>query len=148
MQKKKQLQRLTRRRTLRALRPCKPLATVLALGVLSACASSTMMAGQAGMTHDTSLGKVLVDSTGMTLYTYDKDEPGRSHCNGLCATFWPPVSARADVAQPNGFNVITRDSGARQWTYHGDPLYTYVKDNKPGDVVGDGVDGVWHAAKP
>jgi predicted lipoprotein with Yx(FWY)xxD motif len=36
---------------------------------------------------------VLADARGMTLYTYDKDEPGKSNCNGLCAHFWPPLRA-------------------------------------------------------
>lgn len=114
---------------------------------LAGCASSAMAPQDAGATRDTALGKVLVDSKGKTLYTYDHDEPGASHCYGLCAAFWPPVAAAEGAAGPDGFSVIKRDGGSRQWAYRGRPLYTYVQDGKPGDVAGDGADGVWHAAR-
>jgi predicted lipoprotein with Yx(FWY)xxD motif len=43
---------------------------------------------------------------------------------------------------------VTRDDGSKQWAYKGKPLYTWVKDAKPGDVTGDGVNSVWHIAQP
>jgi Secreted repeat of unknown function len=43
---------------------------------------------------DTSKGKPLVDSKGMTLYTFDKDAGGKSMCNGPCADNWPPVDGQ------------------------------------------------------
>jgi predicted lipoprotein with Yx(FWY)xxD motif len=119
-----------------------------ALALLAACASPTMAPSGPGATGQTAAGNVLVDAKGMTLYTYDPDQPGKSNCTGLCATFWPPVEA-ADGATPNGdFTIITRGSGAKQWAYKGKPLYTYYEDSKPGDISGDGDDGVWHVAKP
>lgn len=124
------------------------LAACAAALALAACSSAAMTAQDAGITHDTALGKVLVDSQGMTVYTYDEDAPGQSHCYGLCAAFWPPVAAPAQQAGHDGFTVIARDGGALQWAYRGKPLYTYAQDDKPGDVTGDGADGVWHAAKP
>jgi len=130
--------------------PRTPIAGLLVAGAaavaLAACSSSAMTSQQAGMTQETALGKVLVDSKGMTVYTYDKDAPGESHCYGLCATFWPPVTAPAQSSAPDGFSVIKREGGSLQWAYQGKPLYTYVSDSKVGDVAGDGVDGVWHAA--
>jgi predicted lipoprotein with Yx(FWY)xxD motif len=42
-------------------------------------------------TGDTTKGKVLADGKGMTLYTFDKDDGGKSACNGPCATNWPPL---------------------------------------------------------
>jgi predicted lipoprotein with Yx(FWY)xxD motif len=39
----------------------------------------------------TSMGNVLADPKGMTLYTFDKDTSGKSNCNGECAEYWPPV---------------------------------------------------------
>ena len=41
-------------------------------------------------------GGLLVNTTGMTLYTFDNDVPGsgKSACNGPCATLWPPLAAR------------------------------------------------------
>lgn len=119
-----------------------------ALALLAACASPTMAPSGPGTTQQTAAGPAFVDGKGMTLYTYDKDAPGKSNCGGLCATFWPPVVA-ADNAQPAGdFTLVTRGSGAKQWAYKGKPLYTYYEDSKPGDASGDGNDGIWHVAKP
>ncbi|MDG5973805.1 hypothetical protein H010_00990 [Hydrogenophaga taeniospiralis CCUG 15921] len=93
---------------------------------------------------------MLVGPNQMTLYIFDKDVAGsgKSVCNGPCATNWPPLMA-ADSDQPSGdFTVITRDDGKKQWAVKGKPLYYWVKDSKPGDATGDGVNNVWHAAKP
>ncbi len=119
----------------------------LMIGVLAACASATSMApGGPGTTRQTGLGEVFTDANGMTLYTYDKDTPGKSNCTGLCAVFWPPVIA-AGTAKPTGeFTTITRDDGTKQWAYNGKPLYGYANDAKAGDTSGDRFDGVWHAA--
>jgi predicted lipoprotein with Yx(FWY)xxD motif len=97
--------------------------------------------------QDTSSGKVLADPAGMTLYTFDKDAEGKSACMGECAEYWPPVKASADDKPVGDLTIITRDDGSRQWADGGKPLYTYVKDKKPGDVTGDNVNGVWHAVK-
>jgi predicted lipoprotein with Yx(FWY)xxD motif len=58
---------------------------------------------------------VLADAKGMTLYTYDKDEPGKSNCSGLCAHFWPPLTALADAHPMGDWTVITRKDGSKQW---------------------------------
>ena len=103
--------------------------------------------GGPGTTRQTGLGEVFTDANGMTLYTYDEDTPGKSNCSGLCAVFWPPVLADGAAKPTGGFAPITRDDGTRQWAYDGKPLYGYVNDAKSGETGGDGVDGVWHAAK-
>jgi len=90
---------------------------------------------------------VLADPNGMTLYTYDKDTPGKSACTGECAEYWPPVKASASDKPVGDLTLITRDDGTKQWADDKKPLYTYVKDKKPGDVTGDGVNNVWHAVK-
>jgi predicted lipoprotein with Yx(FWY)xxD motif len=97
----------------------------------------------------TALGPVLATSTGMTLYTFANDkEPGKSACNGPCATNWPPLMAKAD-AQPVGkWTAIKRDDGSLQWAYDGKPLYAWIRDQKPGDTTGEGVNNVWKVAKP
>ena len=98
---------------------------------------------------DTAKGKTLVDAKGMTLYTFDKDTDGKSACNGPCAVNWPPLAAAAGAAAMGSWSVVTRDDGGRQWAYKGKPLYTWVKDGKPGDVTGDGfLNGAWHVAQP
>ena len=96
----------------------------------------------------TSAGPVLGDAKGMTLYTFDGDKMmGKSACNGPCAQNWPPVVAKADAKPAGDFTVITRDDGSKQWAYKGKPLYTWVKDTKPGDITGDGFKNVWHIIK-
>ncbi|UXH77300.1 COG4315 family predicted lipoprotein [Roseateles amylovorans] len=90
----------------------------------------------------------LVGPNEMTLYTFDKDTAGKSACNGPCAKNWPPLVAKADDKPAGEWTLITRDDGAKQWAYKGKPLYFWVKDTKPGDRTGDGVNQVWHTAKP
>ena len=92
-------------------------------------------------------GDALVDGKGMTLYTFDKDSAGKSACNGPCAANWPPLKAEAGAKAEGDYTVVTRDDGGKQWAYKGKPLYTWVKDQKPGDKTGDGVNNVWHVAK-
>lgn len=94
-------------------------------------------------------GGMLVNTSGMTLYTFDKDAAGsgKSACNGPCATLWPPAMADADAKPSGDFTVITRDDGAKQWAYKGKPVYTYATDKKAGDMLGDNFKDVWHVAK-
>ena len=127
---------------------CLKLSAGAMLWLLAACAASSLTADEAGRTHDSVLGAVLAGSDGMTLYTYDKDIPGVSRCAGLCAVAWPPVTGASADSAKDGFTVITRPDGSLQWAYRDQPLYSYIRDSAPGDVAGDGVDGVWHVAKP
>jgi predicted lipoprotein with Yx(FWY)xxD motif len=96
------------------------------------------------------LDGVLTNAGGMTLYTFDKDVAGsgKSACNGPCATNWPPLAAAADAKASGDYAILTRDDGGRQWSYKGKPLYLWAKDAKQGDRTGDGVNNVWHVAKP
>jgi len=91
---------------------------------------------------------VLVTSSGKTLYTFDKDADGKSACNGPCAANWPPLMAEASAKAEGAWSIVTRDDGSKQWAYQGKPLYTFLKDEKAGDRVGDGFKNVWHVAKP
>lgn len=116
-------------------------ASALILATGSAFAAPTRTAEGAG-------GAMLTDASGMTLYTFDKDAAGVSNCAGTCAANWPILAATvADKAQGD-FAVITRADGTMQWTYKTKPLYTFIKDAAAGDVTGDGVNGVWHIARP
>ena len=91
---------------------------------------------------------MLVDSGGMTLYTFDRDTvSGKSACNGPCAALWPPLKAGADARDGGDWSVVTRDDGAKQWAYKGKPVYTYAKDQKAGEKTGDGFNNVWHIVK-
>ena len=119
----------------------------LAAAALLACASSMAFAAPAKVA-DSAKGKVLVDGHGMTLYTFAKDSAGKSVCTGQCLANWPAFTAAASAKDADGYSVISRDDGSKQWAYKGQALYTWVKDAKPGDVTGDGVGGNWNVAKP
>jgi predicted lipoprotein with Yx(FWY)xxD motif len=116
----------------------------LTAALLGGCASmppSAPVAVQAG---------ILTGNNGMTLYTFDKDSTGsgKSVCNGQCAINWPPLLA-SDTDKPQGdYSIITRDDGKKQWARQGKPLYFWIKDSKPGDVTGNGVQNVWHTITP
>jgi predicted lipoprotein with Yx(FWY)xxD motif len=103
-------------------------------------------------TRQTGLGTVLTGPNGMTLYTFDRDTPGVSNCNGNCAAAWPPLPASGTPTAPAGvggtLTVITRADGSQQVAYNAQPLYFYAEDQQPGQTTGDGVGGVWHVAKP
>lgn len=94
-------------------------------------------------------GGVLVNSAGMTLYTFDKDPAGsgRSVCNDKCAVNWPPLKASADDKAGGDYTIITRDDASKQWAHKGKPLYLWIKDQKPGDRTGDGFNKVWRVVQ-
>lgn len=104
----------------------------------------------------TSLGRVLVDSQGRTLYEFGHDLTNRSRCSGQCAMNWPPASSSASPKAGAGITksrlrVIHRAGGVRQMSYNGHPLYRFVLDTRAGDVKGQGVNafgGIWHVLSP
>jgi predicted lipoprotein with Yx(FWY)xxD motif len=96
----------------------------------------------------TSKGPALTDVNQMTMYTFDKDAPDKSNCNGQCAVAWPPLKAYSSDAGAGDWSVVARDDGTHQWAYKGKPLYGWFKDKAPGDATGDGFRGVWHIATP
>ncbi|KIC35710.1 hypothetical protein RA27_22595 [Ruegeria sp. ANG-R] len=90
----------------------------------------------------------LMNAEKMTLYTFDKDEAGKSNCYGECAQKWPPLTSTEEVELGSGYSLIERTDGTMQVAYKGQPLYLWVKDQQPGDMTGDGIKDVWHVAKP
>jgi len=123
------------------------LAATAALSLLAAGAA--FAAEPASATPPAMKNGMFVTTSGMTLYTFDKDAtPGKSVCNGPCATNWPPALV-ADGAKASGdWTIITRDDGLKQWAYKGKPVYAFAKDTKAGDTTGDGfLNGAWHVAK-
>jgi predicted lipoprotein with Yx(FWY)xxD motif len=90
---------------------------------------------------------VMVGPNGMTLYTFDKDTPGRSVCVDKCAVNWPPFMAAAGASDKGDWTVVTRADGSKQWAHKGKPLYYWIKDQRPGDKTGDNVGNVWHVVK-
>lgn len=106
------------------------------------------LAAEPTKTSQTATGAMLTDTAGMTLYTFDKDQPGVSNCLADCLANWPVLAAADGDAAMGDYAVIARPDGLRQWSYKGLPLYTFVKDTAPGEVKGEGVKGVWHIARP
>jgi predicted lipoprotein with Yx(FWY)xxD motif len=115
---------------------------------------ATIKPADAVKTANSSLGTILVDSQGMTLYYFANDIPasGTSSCYGQCAVAWPVFSAgtlsAAFPLDPADFGTITRTDGTNQTTYFGWPLYYYQADTKPGDVKGEDVLKVWYVLHP
>ena len=90
------------------------------------------------------LGKVLVDSTGQTVYLFQKDARDESACTGACAATWPPVLATGKPVVGRGamaslVGTIARSNGKPQVTYAGHPLYLFDGDSTQGDTNGQGV---------
>lgn len=87
------------------------------------------------------VGKVLVDSNGLTLYYFEKDQNGESACYGPCAKGWPPLTTEGkpqagEGAMASKLGTTERKDGTTQVTYAGWPLYTFVEDKKPGEDNG------------
>ena len=124
-------------------------AALASLSLLVACATPTAPSASSAAPAMMQAG-VLTNTAGMTLYTFDKDvaDSGKSVCNGECAAKWPPLAASAGDKPSGAYSIVTRDDGSKQWAYKGKPLYLWIKDQKPGDTTGDGVNNVWHTAKP
>ena len=100
---------------------------------------------------NTSLGSVLVDADGKTLYIFTPDaaSAGKSVCNGDCAAAWPPLLGDAAPTLGTGleaddFTTITRDDGAKQIAFYGMPLYYFAADAAAGDVKGQGLNDKWY----
>ena len=112
-------------------------------------------AGAADLTTaETSLGTIVVDGTGMTVYYFDKDtaDSGKSVCTGECATNWPAIGSASTTPTVDGVTAevgtITGVDGKPQITIDGRPIYTFAGDGKAGDVAGQGVGGVWFVVAP
>ena len=105
-------------------------------------------------TADSSLGTIVVDGQGMTVYYYDKDTKGSgtSACEGECAAAWPAVHAASAEPDAEGVTAevgtITGVDGELQVTVDGRPVYTYAADLAAGDVSGQGVNDVWWVVAP
>lgn len=102
--------------------------------------------------NDAALGTYLVDSSGMTLYYFTKDAPGKSNATAAIIANWPPLSTGAFIVpstlNASDFGTITRDDGTKQATYKGWPLYHFIQDQVSGDTKGQGLNGIWFVINP
>jgi predicted lipoprotein with Yx(FWY)xxD motif len=98
------------------------------------------------------MGKVLVTATGMTLYYYTPEKTGMVVCTGACANIWHPLILKRGQTLTSGkalagkLGTIMRPNGNAQVTYKGWPLYRYSLDKLPGQMLGQGVGGLWFVA--
>jgi predicted lipoprotein with Yx(FWY)xxD motif len=104
-----------------------------------------------GSSQHGSLGSILIDQSGMTLYRHSPDGTGQPTCTGACAVTWPPLIVPAGSTQVVGtagvatseLGTVTRPGGMLQVTFNGMPLYRFSGDTNSGDAKGQGLDGVW-----
>lgn len=95
---------------------------------------------------DTDLGPILVDPDGFALYIFTADSDGDSTCYDACASLWPPIPAGTPISSDldeSMFGSTSRTDNMEQLTVNGMPLYLYTPDTNPGDVTGQGFNGVW-----
>lgn len=122
------------------------LAALAGLAFTTVAAQAEDMAGGAIKTATVGGEEILTDANGMTLYIFDRDNPGVSNCYNQCAVNWPPLAAAADAKPEGDLTIVERTDGSKMWAYKQMPLYLWIKDTKPGDTTGDGVNQVWHTA--
>ena len=137
------------------------LAAVAATLIIAGCGGTSQnnattgasMSDTVGVKQVDGIGRVLVDSSGMALYTPNQETRGMIRCTGSCTSEWQPVDAGGKPSAAAGVGkvgVVKRPDGVRQVTLAGMPLYTFVQDS-PDQVTGDGAqdqfDGkhfTWH----
>jgi len=122
----------------------------------AATGGKSMHAASTVMARSTSLGKVLVDAQGRTLYLFEKDHGTGSTCYGACAAIWPPLTTGGHPVAGPGVAAAKlasskRSDGKTEVTYAGHPLYTYAGDSRAGQVRGQGLDqfgAEWYVLAP
>jgi predicted lipoprotein with Yx(FWY)xxD motif len=127
-------------------------------GAPAKSATTTMSASGAATVSSgmTSLGQILVDGNGMTIYLFQKDTGTSSMCDSSCAKYWPPVTTTGAPKAGSGvtagmLGTTKRADGTSQVTYNGHPLYLYTGDKSPGDVTGQGLNAfgaLWYVVSP
>ena len=127
-------------------------------GSAAPASASTSVAAKATKlgAASSSLGRIVVDGAGRTLYLFERDKNRRSACYGACAQYWPPLIshgkpiARAGAKQ-SLVGTTRRRNGSTQVTYAGHPLYRYLGDTRPGQTNGAGLQdfgGGWDPLSP
>jgi predicted lipoprotein with Yx(FWY)xxD motif len=145
------------------------LAAVVAVLTAGFGGSSVSKSGVAGARHATKsatvmtrkvrkLGVILVNSRGRTLYMFVPDHRRKVTCKAVCAVIWPPLKIKkghrptaGGAARKKLLGTDKNPGGGRVVTYNRWPLYTYIKDHKPGQVTGQAVDdsgGLWYVLSP
>jgi predicted lipoprotein with Yx(FWY)xxD motif len=111
---------------------------------------------QAITVRSSSYGRILFDRLGFVLYAFTKDPRKKSTCYGACAKAWPPYLVRSRPVAGHGtraslIGTVRRTNGKLQATYAGRPLYFYVGDRNPGQILCQNVrefGGLWLVVRP
>ena len=132
----------------------RPLRTLCALVALVA-ATAWAIAAPAGASggkprlqlRHTSVGTILVDHRGYTVYAFDKDRRNHDACAAIseCLQAWPALTRGSGTLAGPGIRksligVITIKGGVHQLTYAGHPLYLYYADSEPGETYNINID--------
>lgn len=127
------------------------LAIAVALAAVLVLSHDAMAAGRDTLKVGKSdYGPVLYDGKGFVLYAFTHDQKGKSRCYGACAAAWPPYLAKSPKAGTGAkqplLGTTRRSDGSVQVTYAGQPLYYYVGDRQPGQILCQNVEeygGLW-----
>jgi predicted lipoprotein with Yx(FWY)xxD motif len=126
------------------------------IGGSSVTTSASVTSGTVDVKSVKGYGKILVTSTGVSLYLLTSDPSGGTSCTGSCAIVWPPLIAAGKLKAGPGVNpallsTFNRSGGGKQVLYNKHALYTYEEDTGPGMVTGQGVEtygGIWWLVSP
>lgn len=120
----------------------------------SASTSSSTTSPVKLKTAATTVGDIVVNGEGDSLYVFDSDvkDSGKSACTGSCPALWPAVPAGFGAPVLEGVSgttgSIATEAGTQQLTLNGLPLYLFSKDSGPQEIKGQGVKGVWWLLSP
>jgi predicted lipoprotein with Yx(FWY)xxD motif len=153
------LREITRRRRLArpaTITAAAVLAVSVALSTAGLAAGTGLSGGAVVKTRKASLGTILVNAQGRTLYMFMKDTRNKSACSGQCAIYWPPLTTNgkpraAGAAKVSLLATTKRLDGHTQVSYAGHPLYRFSQDTKAGQTTGEAIDafgGKWYAVSP
>jgi predicted lipoprotein with Yx(FWY)xxD motif len=135
---------------------------LIVLAVLAALVGLALPAGTAGAAKgpkikvaESDFGRILFNGRGRALYLFTADGRKTSNCYGDCAAAWPPyIVKRKPVAgrgaRPGLIGTTRRSDGRLQATYGGHPIYYYIHDNEPGEVLCQAVyefGGFWYVLR-
>jgi predicted lipoprotein with Yx(FWY)xxD motif len=116
------------------------LATALAISLTTSLASAGSTRAKLQL-RKTSVGTILVNARGFTLYAFTKDGRNQDNCAKIpsCLGAWPVVATSGKAIAGPGvkaslIGTISLKGGTKQVTYAGHALYTYVGDSGPGST--------------
>ena len=147
---------------IRTIVPTAMVAVVAAAGIggtaiASASSHAKAAASATIQVKSTSLGKILVNSSGLTVYMWKKDKRGAktSACTGSCLALWPLVTVSGKPTAGPGVSKsklgTIKIGGKNEVTYNGWPLYTYKADTAPGQTKGQAIavpPPAWYVLSP